>query len=77
MEHKSFYILANGAKYSEYAPTFISDSNSATFRFTSDESVAQNGALMLYQLSECLYLKNLNQFVPGYHLLLLPIESEP
>ena len=53
LEPNSFHISANGEEVDENPPTFISVSNSATFRFTSDDSDAYAGILMLYQLSEC------------------------
>ena len=45
-----FYISANGIRYYAKPPTFRSDSNSVTLRFTSDYSTTESGILMAYIL---------------------------
>ena len=47
-----FYILADGNRYDSNPPTFRSDSNTATLRFTSDGSRTETGILMAYVLGE-------------------------
>ena len=47
-----FIISANDIRYYHNPPTFKSDSNSATLRFTSDKSVFKTGILMAYVLGK-------------------------
>ena len=73
-----FCISANGMRAFLNPLTFRSDSDSATFRFTSDNSYSEAGFLIRYELSECVYIK----FVNTYSFLditcdLYPNESEP
>ena len=47
------YISANGDSYSSVTPpTFISESSSATLRFTSDYDLSYTGILMVYLISK-------------------------
>ena len=51
----SFCISAKGIRFYVRPPTFRSDSNTATLRFTSDSSIARMGILMAYILGKYFY----------------------
>ena len=46
------HISANGPKYFAHPPIFISDTNTATLRFTSDRSISDEGILIAYFLGK-------------------------
>ena len=51
------YISANGDSYTNMTvPTFRSESNSATLRFTTDYDITQTGILMAYVSSKNSYI---------------------
>ena len=50
-----FYFSANFIHYYSNPPTFKSDSNVATLRFISDDSVSKTGIFMAYVLGIYLY----------------------
>ena len=50
-----FYFSANGIHYYENPPTFKSDSNYATLKFTSNNDRSGTGILMAYVLGKHLY----------------------
>ena len=49
-------ISASGTSYSTHPPPYRSGSNSATLRFTSDDSVTQTGILMAYVLGKYVHI---------------------